>query len=43
MIIYSVKFTLNKGTKNQNLDISPALSLNDDLVFEIGFEQRPVN
>jgi hypothetical protein len=28
---------------NQNLDISPALSLNDYLVVEIGFEQIPVN
>ena len=38
MIIYSVKFAMNKGTKNQKWDISH--HLNDYILYEICYDQR---
>ena len=37
------KWIVNWNILNQILDISPALSLNEYVVFDIKFEQRPVN
>ena len=39
----SKQWFVNWKLWSQNIDISPAMSLNDYLVVDIGFEQRPVN
>ena len=39
----SKQWFVNWKLWSQNIDISPAMSLNDYLVVDIGFEQRNVN